>query len=180
MSSIIKNAESLGITCTTSSMSLLSGSRDNVLVDNDDSFFKSHYGASLQWWQVSFSKIVEISSYTIRTKSSMNARPMSWEALASIDGVNWDVVSVVSKDAGGNTEYFPTSYKVNCKHFRIVQKQNTYTSSNNDNYLYFTFFDCFGKLGKNVSKRVQCLRNTIYRKRSFSNTILLYILVLVK
>ena len=178
MSSIIKNAESLGITYSTSSMSRSSGNSDNVLIDDDSSFFQSHYGVPLQWWQVSFSKIVEISSYTIRTGTSWDWRPMSWEALASIDGVNWDVVSVVSKDAGGNTEIFPTSYKVNCQHFRIVLKEDSQGSDYS--VLKFTFFDCFGKLGKNVSKRVQCLRNTIYRKRSFSHSIFLYILVLIK
>ena len=177
MSSIIKNAESLGITCTTSSMRLSAGNSENVLIDDDISYYKSYATPSQQWWQVSFSKFVEISSYTIRTGLDWDHRPLSWEALASIDGVNWDIVSVISKDAGGNKEYFPTSYKVNCKHFRIVLKANSY---NSDGYrLMFTFFDCFGKLGKNVSKRVQCLRNTIYQMRGVSFSSLLYILVLV-
>ena len=178
MSSIIKNKESLEITYTTSSMTRQTGSTDNVLIDDDNSYFLSSSQPSQQWWQISFSKIVEINSYTIRTKPSMGARPMSWEALASMDDVNWEVVSVVSKDAGGNTEVFPTSYKVNCKHFRIVQKQNSNKDSNY--YLKFTFFDCFGKLGKNVSRRVQCFQNTIYRTKGVSYSTLLYILVLIK
>ena len=175
MNSIIKNAAALGINYSASSMTCIADDRKpgNALIDNDVAYFESKDSPSHQWWQVSFSKIVEINSYTIRSASSWGYRPLGWEAMASMDGVHWDIVSIVSKDAGGNTEKFPTYYKVNCKYFRIVHKENF----NKNDYLEFTFFDCFGQLGKNVSRRILCFQNTIYHTKQLSFSTILYLFV---
>lgn len=170
MSSIIKNAAKLNINYTASSKTH-SSSAGNVFVD-DSTLFESSSNSANQWWEVSFSKIVAINSYTIKSYSDDNYRAFSWEAKASLDRINWEVVSVIEeKDITNNTDRFPTFHAVNCIYFRIVLKENHVI---NDNYLYFTFFDCFGGLGKNVTRKQQCFCNTFKSKNRLSLSTLLF------
>ena len=146
MSSIIKNAETLGITYAALSKSLFEGNRTNVFTDDDSSFFRSQWNILNQWWQVSFSKPVAIKSYIIRTNASFGSRPKSWTVHASLDNESWQLVDEVSLqgDIGGSTTPFLLKKTIKCKHFRIYVVKNTW----NNNELYFTFFDCFGELRK--------------------------------
>ena len=170
MTSLIQNAASFGITYNASSMTLYSNSYlpENVFVDNDNSYFVSADSTANQWWQISFSKPVEISSYIIRTNPSHPRHPKMWYAMASLDGVQWRIVGVYEKDIGGNTEKFYPYEPFNCFHFKIILIQNTY----NDNYLVFSFFDCFGKLGTNQTKRYMYYCNTLNTHNSLTMQIL--------
>jgi hypothetical protein len=169
MSSLIQNATSLGITYNASSLTVYSSHKpENVFINDDSSYFHSSGSPSNQWWQVSFSKPVEISSYIIRTKTEYSHHPIRWYAETSFDGLSWRIVDIKEKDVGGNREIFYPYEPFNCFHFRIVLKRN----SNNDNYLIFAFFDCFGKLGKNETKRVLYYCNTLNTQNSLSMQIL--------
>jgi hypothetical protein len=154
MISIIKNAASLGITYTASSLSQYSDRKsENVFEDNDVSLFDSLGNAPNQWWQVSFSKQVAISSYIIRTNNNYGNHPVSWHIDASDDGVSWKTVhTVTGTDVGGNTARFYPSTTINCVHFRIILDQN----SSNGYVLAFTFFDCFGGLNTTQTNKVKC------------------------
>jgi hypothetical protein len=167
MYSLIQNASELGLTYNASSLTIYSSINkpENVFTN---SFFHSGHSPSDQWWQVSFSKPVEISSYIIQTVYNHGIRPKRWYAMSSFDGVLWRIVGVYDKDTGGNTERFYPYEPFNCFHFKIVLIQNT----NNDNYLAFTFFDCFGKLGTNQTKRYMYYCNTLNTHNSLTMQIL--------
>jgi hypothetical protein len=145
MTSIIKNAASSSLTYSTSASSLWSSSDkpDNVFTDSDNPYFASANGAPNPWWQISFSREVQISSYLIKTSSSYPRRPTSWHVDVSNDGSSWKTVhSVAGRDIGGNTAKFYPNDIIRCIHLRIILDQN----SSNDNCFLFTFFDCFGEL----------------------------------
>ena len=167
MTSLVKNAASLGITYSVSSLSVLSSSYlpENALIDNNKPYFHSAYSASNQWWQISFSKQVAISSYLIRTGVNKGRRLTAWHVNASNDNVTWRTVhTVTGKDIGGNTAKFYPNSTVHCLHFRIIQDNNEY-----NNILPLTFFDCFGELSPNPSptNKVKCYCDEgIYKKRS--------------
>ena len=173
MSSIIKNANNLGITYSATSKTLYDGSRENVFTD-DSSYFRSEGSTSEQWWQVSFSKAVSISSYIIKSSTQHVHRPKAWEVMASMNGIQWEVVDrIAGKDTAANTDIFIPYFTVNCMHFRIVFKENY----NNNEYMRFTFFDCFGGLGNNNTKNVrynQCYCNTVRSKNILSFRVMLY------
>jgi hypothetical protein len=163
MTSLVKNAALLGITYSVSSLSVLSSSYlpENALVDNDKPYFHSAYSASNQWWQISFSKQVAISSYLIKTSANYIRRLTAWHVDASNDNVTWRTVhTVTGKDIGGNTAKFYPNSTVHCLHFRIIHDLNT----ESDNALHLTFFDCFGEISSSPSSsptnKVKCYCNT--------------------
>ena len=175
MTSIIKNSENYGIELNTSSKSFHEGNSNNVLNDTDSTYFWSINEQQDQGWEISFSKIVSINSYTIRTGKNDVRRPLDWIATASINRSYWEIVSIVAgKDAGGNTEKFSTYFTVNCKYFRITLKEN----SDKNSALRFTFFDCFGGLGKNVSRRILCVQNTVHKTKNLLYSSLLFALLI--
>ena len=147
--SLIKNAESLGITYSASALSFYKGDPSDVFSDDDIPHFYSDSETPGQWWQISFSKPVAIKSYIIRTNPTYGARPKSWVVNASFDNKTWQQVDEVSleSDIGGNTTPFLLAKTVNCQHFRIILKKNS-NSEDGDNALLFTYFDCFGSLMK--------------------------------
>ena len=160
MTSIIKNAASLGITYTASSLSLLgSGYKpENVFTDNDSPYFMSSNNAPNQWWQVSFSKEVAISRYIIRTSASYTYRPISWRILASNDNVSWKTVHTVEgKETAGNKDWFYPSNTIHCIHFRIVVDR---CSDPNSYYVAFTYFDCIGELSPAQTNKAKHPCNT--------------------
>ena len=159
MTSLVKNSASFGFTYSVSSLSVSSSSYkpENALVDNDSPFFHSAGDVPGQWWQISFSKQVAISSYFIRTNKVWSNRLTSWHIDASNDTVTWKTVHTVKgKDIGGNTEIFYPNDIIHCFHFRVVHDQNT----NSNNYLHLTFFDCFGELSTIQTNKVRRYCNT--------------------
>ena len=151
----------LGITYSASSLSVLNTNSvfqpANVFNDEDVNRFHSLSSPADQWWQVSFSKPVAIKSYIIRTKSSWDARPKSWVVNASFDNKTWKQVDEVSLtgDVGGNKTPFLLKKTINCKHFRIILKRNIWDNGSSDNLFVFSFFDCFGTLGKYQRKTIK-------------------------
>jgi hypothetical protein len=142
MTSLIQNAASFGITYTASSLTVRYNYEkpENVFIDDDSSWFHSLNDPPNQWWQVSFSKKVAISSYIIRSVITWPRRQTDWHIIASIDGFSWKTVhTVIGKETGGNTEKFYLDNTIHCVHFRIVLDKNVAS----DNVLAFTFFDCF-------------------------------------
>ena len=151
MISIIKNTKSLGISYSTSSLSIFNEDPDShpnhVFIDDDNSYFYSGNDEIDQWWQVSFSKPVAIKSYIIRANPLHGGRPKSWIILASFNNLTWRQVDDVNLegDVGGNKTPFQLKKITNCLHFRIVLKKNTEPNSEKDSrVLLFTYFDCFG------------------------------------
>ena len=127
MVSLIQNASDLGLQYSTYSLTVRSdnNSPDKVFVD-DTTFFLSNDSPNNQWWQISFTKPVAIDSYTIKSSSNYNHRPKSWIISTSFDNSTWtDVDLIFGKDTTGNTEIFTLHNVVNCKHFRIILKENT-------------------------------------------------------
>ena len=157
MTSLIKNAASLGITYSASSLSqYFSYKPENVFEDSDSLYFQSASSPSDQWWQVSFSKQVAISSYIIRTGADYGARPTAWRINASNDNVIWKTVhTVTGTDVGGNTAKFYPYSTVHCRYFRIVLDKSTWS----DSTLAFSFFDCFGELSPSPTNKVNCYCN---------------------
>ena len=180
MTSLVKNAALLGITYSVSSLSVLSSSHlpENALVDNNKPYFHSAYSASNQWWQISFSKQVAISSYLIKTGANYGRRLTAWHVNASNDNVTWRTVhTVTGKDIGGNTEKFYPNSTVHCLHFRIIHDLNTW----GDNVLHLTFFDCFGEISsipsQSPTNKVKHYCNTWCKQ--YLITFQLYILTLI-
>ena len=158
MTSLVKNAALLGITYSVSSLSVLSSSHlpENALVDNNKPYFHSAYSASNQWWQISFSKQVAISSYLIKTGANYGRRLTAWHVNASNDNVTWRTVhTVTGTDVGGNTARFYPYSTVHCRYFRIVLDKSTWS----DSTLAFSFFDCFGELSPSPTNKVNCYCN---------------------
>ena len=147
MESLIQNSAKLGI--TRSAYSLTTNGNyypENVFVDNSN-FFHSISYPSNQWWQVSFSEPVSISSYIIKSTYSGGCFPKSWIVNASFDNKTWETVDTKTNENTGNVlAKFELTSPINTKHFRIVLKENTQSAS--DNHFIFTFFDCFGAKGK--------------------------------
>ena len=63
---------------------------ENAFQD-DDTLFHSESHATDQWWQVSFSEIVAINSYALRSSSYTN-NLSNWIINASIDNKTWKTV----------------------------------------------------------------------------------------
>ena len=143
MTSLI-TGKTLGKDYNVYSLSVVSGHEpENVLVDDDKSYFQSAGSPSNQWWQISFTSPVSISSYIIRTGSSFSARPQDWTAAASSDNTTWKTVDTrTGIETGNNKNQFTLSKVANYKHFRLVLVKAT--SYQNDDTFGFTFFDCFG------------------------------------
>ena len=157
MTSLIKNAASLGISYFAYSLSLYDGNPSNVFIDKDNTDFYSKTDVPDQWWQVSFSKPVAIKSYLLKTNAAYGAKPKSWVVNASFDNKTWEQVDAVSLNGniGGNKIPFNLTNTVYCLNFRIILKQNTETTKHT-NALLFTFFDCFGEVLK-IIKTKKCV-----------------------
>ena len=116
----------------------------NVLTDDNNSIFDTENNPN-QWWQISFSKVVYVESYIIRSAISQSHRPKSWIINTSFDNMSWRTVDHVSLegDVGGNKTPFKLNETIPCLHFRIVLLSNSIS----DRYeLKFSFFDCFCKI----------------------------------
>ena len=152
MTSLIKNAKDFDLTYSVSSLTR-NDIASNVLKD-DYTYFISADSPAGQWWQISFSRPVAISSYKIvESFDETSYLPREWFISTSFDNSTWNLIEIDKFYSNGNLrpEYgFP--FPINCKHFRITLRQN----SGNNNYLDFSFFDCFGTLGKNEARKNNC------------------------
>ena len=134
MSSLIQNAEKIGIAYKAYALTCVSDP-NNVFQDNDDTYFHSSSTPANQWWQVSFSKPVIIISYKIRANTEQYIfYSKSWLINISFNNRTWETVD----DKTNQNTLFNFSIPIYCKHFRIVLRENGYSST--DNYLIFRFF----------------------------------------
>ena len=164
MESLIKNAKNLGIFYGLSSSTLYQDSssylRENALEDSS-SFFLSKQTPKEQWFQISFSSPVLVSSYIL--KSNVNYWPTEWLVNISFDNSSWETVDHQENRGKGDNTPFILDKPVNCLHFRIVKLKN-YETSSNYFYLKINFFDCFGTKGKMKASRNMCSRYVSYLK----------------
>ena len=161
MTSIIKNAATLGITYkATASDIYQSHYPSNVFTDSTSSRYESTNTVN-SWWQISFSKSVSISSYIIKGIPDSTLRPKNWIIEAYLDSNIWETVDTQTGiDTGINRNPFVLKQTVKCKYFRIVSKGNW----GGWNDLQFYFFDCFGSIAKPKTKKVICSRYVSYFK----------------
>ena len=125
--------------------------------------FNSQSSSSGQWWQVSFSIPVVISSYIITYESGYFCSAKSWDVSISNDNKTFVKIKTQTTDTiAGNTQPFALDSPASCKHFRLTLKSS---SCPLPNQFFFYGFDCFGVLGKidskKARKRIKC-KLTIY------------------
>ena len=144
--SILRYFEKQGLNYTATASSVLSSSYNvyNPFKD-DDTYFFSSVDVEHGWWQVSFSKLVTIRSYILKSKGSFN-RPESWTIKTS-DGTNWKEIHTISNTDIRTNYKFTLPYAVLCKYFRIIMN-GKYCSTGSAYFMTFSFFDCFGYPGK--------------------------------
>ena len=131
-------------------------------------FFESAGSPSGQWWQVSFSRTVVISSYIITYNADKYCSATKWNVSISNDNNTFDVVKVqTTSTISGNTNPFSLDQPVSCKHFRLTLIEKNCAT----NYFFFRGFDCFGFV-----PRITQIRR---RQRLISNFILNLIPLLI-
>ena len=167
MTSLIKNqdVEHFGYSLTLNST--YQQSNPNHVFEEKDYFF-SEYEPSDQWWQVSFSKIVSINSYILKTSSAWADRPKSWVVYSSFDNKTWNIADAIFNiETGDNMNKIYPTKNIVCKHFRIVLKENWA----NKNAFLFSFFDCFGKI---INRINQCTCDKSTSRHSPIITLMIY------
>ena len=117
MTSLIQYFKNKGLAFNAYSSSIYVGAPSNVF---DNKYFSSNYNAPGQWWQVSFSQPVTITSYTFKCDPSYVDRPYSWKITSSMDNETWKDIETRTKDVGGNEEIFSLNKFASCKQFRIT------------------------------------------------------------
>ena len=141
--SLINNAGSLGLEYNAFSLSASSNTHlpGKVFLGQ---YFQSKGSPNDQWWQISFSAIVAIKSYTISSNGDTD-RPKSWVISSSFDNKTWEYIHIViGKEVNANTEIYSLPYVVNCKHFRMTFKGELY------NRFSLNFFDFKIDLSRNL------------------------------
>ena len=150
MSSIIDYFNANNIEYSASSLSFLgAGFEPEKAFAKSGNFFESAASPSNQWWQVSFSRTVVISSYFITYTSANTCSATKWDVSISNDNKTFDVVKTqTTSTIVGNTNPFSLDQPVSCKHFRLTQKERACSG----NYcFYFRGFDCFGVVPRKCS-----------------------------
>ena len=146
---------------------------NNVFNETDEKFFRSKNEPG-QWWQVSFEENILIESYIIKHAPGATC-PLSWDIKVSNDNKTWETVQTkINFPTETNTEPIKLDSPVSCKHFRIAMKDNGNDISNN--YMIFSFFDCFGSVSRVKYKRFfsRLRRNDLF---DFIFVILSYVVI---
>ena len=180
MSSIIEYFNKNNFEYSASSLTYESGG------EPENAFAKSGYGfvskrTSLrQWWQVSFSRPVVISSYFITYDADNEYGANSWEVSISNDNKTFDLIKTEEvSTVCGNTKTFSLDSPVSCKHFRLTMNK----LNNNGNECFFFYgFDCFGFVGEIKTPRrtrLKCSCNFPRYKRQLISNNLIAILPLI-
>ena len=113
-----------------------------------------HTLISPYFWQISFSKPVTITSYTIGGSSSWVNSLTSWEISYSNDGSTFTTLQTNSVSTLIGKRYtFQLNRQINCIHFRITCK----TVQSGGQALWFNQFDCYGTVGLVTPKRTPAL-----------------------
>ena len=124
------------------------------------------------FWQISFSKPVTITSYTIGGGSTWGSTPTSWEISYSNDNSTFTTLQTNSVSTLKGQKYtFQLNRQITCIHFRITGK----TTTSGDTWLAFNQFDCFGTVGLVTPKRtrIQCTCNVaVIRSKLISQELL--------
>ena len=165
MSSIIDffNANNLNYTVTSSTPVSADSGPYNAF-DKNDKHFCSY--VSSPYWQVTFERLVTITSYIISASNSWYTT--QWKVSYSVDGSSFADVQTYSKDIQGNTEKFLLPYQINCKIFRITGIK----ASDGTDDLRFNSFDCFGPVSLKRTRN-QCSCNFYFYKRRLTISFLL-------
>jgi hypothetical protein len=106
------------------------------------------------FWQISFSKPVTITSYTIGGSSKWGCTITSWGISYSVDGSTFTTLQTNSASSLiGQKLTYQLNRQINCNHFRITGKASTCGSV----LLGFNQFDCYGTVGLVTPKRTPSL-----------------------
>ena len=180
MSSIIEYFNKNNFEYSASSLTYESGG------EPENAFAKSGYGfvskrTSLrQWWQVSFSRPVVISSYFMTYTASNKNWAKSLEVSISNDNKTFDLIKTQEVSTiCGNTKPYLLDSPVSCKYFRLtMNKPNSYGAE----IFFFRGFDCFGVAGEIKTPRrtrLKCSCNFPRYKRQLISNNLIAILPLI-
>ena len=168
MSSIIDYFNANNIEYSASALTFQSGYEPEKAFAKSNNYFYSTNSPSGQWWQVSFSRNVVISSYFITYDSSNGCSAKMWDVSISDDNKTFTVVKteIISSTIAGNTSPFSLDSPVSCKHFRLTLKQMACST----NQFFFRAFDCFGEVKNLRRTRIACSCNfPRYRRQLISN-----------
>jgi hypothetical protein len=155
----------------------------NAFSTTNTYFFTS---VSPYYWQISFSKSVTITGYSIGAPSDWGSSPTSWEVSYSVDGSTFTTLQTyyVSTLIGKKFTY-QFDRQIYCKHFRITGK----SISSSGMWLAFNQFDCYGTVGLITPKRtpsltpestkIQCTVNVAVIRRKLISQALLTITALI-
>ena len=134
--SLIQRAKALGISYSASAKTI-SNYDPNVVFN--DAFFATLEEPQDQWWQISFSKKVKISSYILSASTLWLYRAKTWEVGISNNNKTFKRVILQSGEIYNNKSPYVFDTPVECKHFRITLKENC---NKENSYLLFSYFDC--------------------------------------
>ena len=111
--------------------------KPDCVIKDDSRYFKS-INAPDQWWQISFSIPVVISSYILRDVVS-GAIMTNWSISYSYDN---ETFITLQTDTGIKNDKVPFNLSMPycCKHIRITQ----ISTSDSTNIMYFSYFECLG------------------------------------
>ena len=180
MSSIIEYFNENNFEYSTSSLTCFDGQESNKGLAKYGDLFQSKGSPSRQWWQVSFSRPVVISSYIITYTSGYDVSPVSWEVSISNDNKTFDLIKTQEVSTiCGNTKPYLLDSPVSCKYFRLTMNK----LNNNGNECFFFYgFDCFGFVGEIKTPRrtrLKCSCNFPRYKRQLISNNLIAILPLI-
>ena len=158
MASIINYFNANNLKYSASSLSCLrSGYEPDKAFAKSGSSFNSENTPSGQWWQVSFSRPVVISSYIITYKAGHFCSAKSWAVSISNNKTFVKIKTQTTDTIAGNTKPFALNSPASCMHFRLTLESS---NCSDPNQFFFYGFDCFGVLGavnsKRTRKRIEC------------------------
>ena len=163
MASIIEYFNKNNLEYNASSLTYQSGCEPDKAFAKSGKFFNSKGSPSRQWWQVSFSQNVVISSYFLTYDASNPNGAKSWEVSVSNDNKTFEKIKTQEVSTiCGNTNNFLLDSPVSCKHFRLTMNK---PNNNNNEQFFFRGFDCFGIVKVAKRTRLKCSCNFPRYKR---------------
>ena len=145
----------------------------NVLYD-DDTGFCTNINAPGEFLQFDFLKnFISLDSYTIKPRSGYE-QSKNWKVSGSIDGITWTIIDEVIENVDMCSNQTPKSFIIKDKtNFRFIRFLSTGQRCGHTG-IYFNVFliEFFG--------RINLKFNTIMKKTSFFNILLLLIFFFLK
>ena len=180
MSSIIEYFNKNNFEYSASSLTHWNGNEPEKAFSKSGSIFNSKGYPSRQWWEVSFSRPVVISSYLMTCDDYNRHGAKSWEVSISNDNETYETIKTQEVSTiCGNTEPFLLDSPVSCKHFRLTMNKPNNSGSEE---FFFRGFDCFGVVGEvKVPRRtrLKCSCNFPRYKRQLISNYLIVILPII-